>query len=163
MIPQFENNPGSWFPPLIGDTTSRVVARIIRDRPRVIVHGICKNGVVKFSLLYRPLKLTPAEIQNMAFLRYQVLVDFLGGFLMQTNIDSFLDLLVQCDFEHYVRKGPVSHFRIVSDDKQLTFVCTVNRLYYLLNETLAKMLEGEQASVALRWDFLRRDPKNRAH
>ena len=161
MIPQFENNPGSWFPPVIGDTTSKVVARIIRDRPRVTVQKLGPTGVVKFSMNYRELNLSPLDIQKMDFLSYQILADFIGGFLLQTNIDLFLDLITECNFEHHVRTGKVSHFRLSYDATQLFFECKICLLYYALNEVLAKTLEGEQASVALRWDFLHRSPKNK--
>ena len=156
----FPNDPGV-APPPPEDTTARVVARILRAKPKVIVGAVNPVGMVRFTLFYRPLRITPQEIRDMALLRREILADFLGKFLIQTNLDDFLPRIAECDdYATYVRRYPIQHVGLYVDDFQLVFEINIGLLYAVLNEELAKWLEGEKATVAWNWKFFQRMPPN---
>ena len=150
-------------PPLPEDTTARVVGLILKAKPKVAVGTVSPSGMVKFTLFYRPLKITSQSISNMSLLHRSLLGDFLGKFLILTNLDVFMPLLTECDYAYFVRKYPLQRIWLRFDSDRLVFDCNIAVMYRLLNENLAKTLEGEQATVKWNWDFLKRYPKNPAH
>ena len=162
MNDRIPNDPGV-APPPREDTTARVVARILRAKPKVVVGAVNPVGMIRFTLMYRPLRITSQEIRDMALLRRQLLADFLGKFLIQTNLDVFLPRIAECDdFATHVRKYPIQHVGLYIDDFQLVFEINIGLLYAVLNEELAKWIEGEKATVAWSWKFFQRMPQNPA-
>jgi hypothetical protein len=150
-------------PPPPEDTTARVVGRILNTKPKVAVGNVGANGMFRFTLFYHPLRITPQDIRHMTLLRRSVLADFLGRFLILTNLDDFLPLLTECDFSYHVRRYPIQQMGLYLDDYRLTFECNIAVMYRLLNEEMAKSILGEQAKVKWSWDFFRRESKNPAH
>jgi len=142
---------------------ARVVGLILQAKPKVAVGNVGYNGMVRFTLFYRQLKISPQDIRNMALLRRSLLADFLGRFLILTNLEDFIPLLAECDFSYYVRRYPIQHVGLHLDDHRLIFECNIAVMYRLLNEELAKSIAGEQATINWSWDFFRRYPKNPAH
>ncbi len=149
--------------PVPKDTTSRVISRILNTNPKVGVGGVDAGGNFKFILFYRPLKITQQDIRNMRLLRRALLADFIGRFLVQSNLNDFLPLLTECDYSDYVRNFPIQRMGLNFDDQRLIFACNIALLYSLINEELAKSILGESANVHLNWDFFQRTPKNTAH
>jgi len=146
--------------PVPKDSTSRVISRILNTHPKVAVVGVVSDGDFKFILFYRPLKITPQDIRNMRLLRRALLTDFIGRFLILTNLSDFLPLVTECDYSNYVRKYPIQRMGLNFDDQRLIFTCNIALLYGLINEDLAKSILGESANVHLNWDFFQRTPKN---
>jgi len=162
MTNRIPNDPGAAAPPP-EDTTAWVVGRILESKPKVMIGGVSPQGTVTFTLFYRALHITPEEIRQMSLLRRSLLPDFLGRFLILSNLDDFLPLITECDYVAYVRKFTHSLIGLYSDDVQLVFRFRIALLHHLFNESLAKAIAGERATVNWSWDFFRRDPKNSAH
>ena len=162
MNSRIPSDTGMASPPT-EDSTARVVGLILQAKPKVAVGNVGYNGMVRFTLFYRPLKISPQDIRNMALLHRSLLSDFLGRFLILTNLDDFTPLLTECDYGYFVRRYPIQHMGLYIDEHRLVFECNIALLYELLNEELAKSIAGEQATVKCNWDFFRRYPKNPAH
>lgn len=162
MTDRIPNAPGG-VPPPTEDTTARVVGRILQAKPKVAVGNVGSNGMVRFTLFYRPLDITSQDICNMALLRRSLLADFLGQFLILTNLDDFFPLLTECDFSYFVRRYPIQRVGLHLDNHRLIFDFNIALMFRLVNEELAKSIAGEQATVKWSWDFIRRYPKNPAH
>jgi hypothetical protein len=162
MTNRIPNDLGA-TPPPEEDTTARVVGKILRAKPKVEIGRVDGQGMVVFTLFYRSLRIKPEEIRRMSLLRRSLLADFLGRFLILTNLDDFLPLLTECDYTGWVRRFPHIQIGLGFDDVQMIFRFNIALLYPLINESLAKMLEGERAWVKWSWDFFRRVPQNPAH
>lgn len=162
MNSRIPSDTGMASPPT-EDSTARVVGRILQAKPKVAVGNVGSNGMFRFTLFYRPLKISPQDIRNMALLRRSILGDFLGRFLILKNLDDFTPLLMECDYSYFVRRYPIQHVGLHLDDHRLIFECNIAVMHRLLNEHLAKSIAGEQATINWNWDFFRRYPKNPAH
>lgn len=162
MTDRIPNDPGV-APPPREDTTVRVVARILEAKPKVAVGNVGANGMVRFTLFYLPLGISQQDIRDMALLRRSLLSDFLGRFLILTNLDDFTPLLTECDYSHYVLYYPIQRVGLRFDDQRLIFEFNMALLHLLQNEELAKLIGGEAATVKWNWDFFRRFPQNPAH
>jgi len=163
MINRFFNDAEETSPPP-EDRTARVVARILEAKPKVAVGNVSEHGMVRFSLSYRPLGISPHDIGCMALLRRSMLAEFLGQYLILINLNDFLHLLTECNFPHFVRRYPAGRYVGLNyDSHELVFQFNIALLHRLLNEELTKSIAGEKVTVKWNWDFFRRDPKNPAH
>jgi len=162
MTDQIPNDPGG-VPPPPEDTTARVVARILEARPKVAIGTVSEHGMVRFTLSYRPLGITPHDVGRMALLRRSMMVEFLAQYLILINLHDFLHLLTECNYSHFVRKYPGRYVGLHYDSHVFIFQFNIALIYRLLNEELTKAIAGQKATVKCSWDFFKRDPKNPAH
>jgi len=164
MINRLFNDSEKTTTPPPEDRTARVVARILEARPKVTVGNVSEHGMVRFTLSYRPLGISPHDVGMTALLRRSMLAEFLGQYLILINLNDFLHLLTECNYAHFVRKYPAGRYvGLHYDSHVFTFQFNIALLHRLLNEELTKALAGEKATVKWNWDFFRRDPKNPAH
>lgn len=142
------------------DTTARVISRIVRAKPRVLIGKLWPNGDITFSLLYPSLGIRPREVCSMSLLRYGLVADFLGRFLILTNLQEFMPLILDCDYPQHVRRFAHLQVGLAFNDQQMQFRVPVALLHWLINEAIAKQVGTEQSSVTWNWDFLHRAPPN---
>jgi hypothetical protein len=128
------------------DTTSRVVAALLRSRVGILLHQPSETGDIRFALPLKPLRLTKSDLSQMPMLRTNAFVDFAGEFLVRKHLGRFDDLVLRPDFDQIVRKYSHAHFGLWFDEGSIAFGFHASLLNRLFNQELAGILTHDSDS-----------------